>query len=124
MRARTNRVPFTEIVGPDAAEVEFDPTTDYLVIRSLFGYPTREVREFMANLAGMGPDSPEEDAVAITLALMDRTIVEWHLIGPDGEPVPRPRAGADFDALPGAIRASLFPFLATFRGRPDPTPAE
>ena len=123
MKLRTFTVPFSEIVGSEATELEFDPATDYLLLRSIFAEKTSDVRDFAASIDALGAGSTDEDGVALTLDLLGRTVVEWHLIGPDGKAVPQPATGADLDALPGAIRGALFPFLASFRGKPDPTPA-
>lgn len=123
MRIRSTRVPFSEIVGAEATELAFDPDTDYLVIRSMFAMPTSEVRDFAARLDGIGAETPEAEQDAILLELIGRTVTEWHLVGVDGRPVPQPVTSADLNALPGAVRGALFPFLASFRGRPDPTPA-
>ena len=124
MRVRTTRVSFAEVVGPEATEVEFDPATDYLVLRSLYAYPTGQIRDFVGRLGTLTTESTEQEAADLTIELLGRTVAEWHLLGEDGKPIPQPATRADLEALPGAVRGALFPFLATFRGRPDPTPAE
>ena len=123
MRVRTFRVPFSDVVGKEAAELEFDPETDYLMVRSLFAQPSDEVREFAGRLAKIDEKTSQREADAVILDLLDRTVVEWHLAGPDGE-IARPTKAKELDALPGAVRGSLFGYLASFRGQPDPTPAD
>lgn len=121
MQIKTFRIPFEEIVGPEATELAFGPR-DYLVIRSLFALPVAQVRDFADRIGKVGEATTPEEADALVLDLLGLCVVEWHLDGPDGS-IPMPATGEDLDALPGAVRSALFPFLAGFRGKPDPTPA-
>ena len=63
-------------------------------------------------------DKPPAEQDALLLDLLDAAIIEWHLAGPDGAAIEKPRTRADLRRLPVAIAGSLFPFLADFRGHP------
>lgn len=121
MEIRTYTIPFAEIVGPDATEVVFGPD-DYLQLRSLWAYPANEVSDIIRRQQALTVESPDEDAEAILKELLTRCVVGWNLNGPDG-PIPKPTNTAEVDRLPTALALRLVPYLATFRGRPDPTPA-
>ena len=121
MEIRKFRVSFEEIVGPDATELAFGPG-DYLIIRSIFGMPTTSIRDFQERLAKVTEDTAAEEADGLILDLIGRCVAEWHLETAEGS-IPIPRTSEDLNALPGAIRGSLFGFLSGFRGKPDPTAA-
>ena len=121
MEIRTYTVPFSEIVGPEATEVTFGPD-DYVQLRSLWAYPASEVSDILRRQQTLTEDSPDSDAEAILEELLRRCVVGWSLNGPDG-PIPKPTNTAEVDRLPTALALRLVPFLATFRGKPDPTPA-
>lgn len=121
MRPKTYTVPFAEIVGPEATELEFDDAADYLVLQSAFARPAAEVADLMARLSAMTPETPDDDAIVLIAELFGHTIVEWHLTGADGQPIPQPTTAADVRALPLSVKTQLIPFLFSFRGRPDPT---
>lgn len=121
MQFNSFRVPFSKIVE-DAPELSFGPD-DYVRVRPIFSQPTASVRQFAARVDAVTAETPVEEADAITLELIERTIEKWSLIGPDGE-IPKPTTIEELNALPASLRGALFPFLAMFRGDgPDPTTA-
>ena len=117
MRIRTFRVPFAKLVGEDATELEFGPE-DFLVVRPIFGLPASQVAELSKRMTALGVDEVADEAKAdvLLLDLMDSAIVEWHLTGPDGEDIPRPKTGEAVRELPAGLAGAFFAFIATFRG--------
>lgn len=120
MQLRTFTVPFSEIVGPEAMELEFG-AGDYVVVRPVFSRSVAEVRALQERMTKVSEDSSPEEADRLILDMIEMSFVEWHLTGPDGNEVTIPRTSADLDALPAALKGSIFPFLTDFRGR-DPNP--
>lgn len=121
MLIKTFRVPFAEIVGPEAMELEFGPD-DYAVVRPLFSRSVAEVRDLQERMAAVDEDTPPEEADRLVLDMLGMAFMEWHLVGPDGTPIPQPATTDDLDALPAALKGSIFPFLSNYRGRtPNPT---
>ena len=121
MQIKTFTVPFSEIVPAEAFELEFSES-DQIVVRPIFGQAVSEIRDLQERLAKVTEATSEADADALVLELIERSVVRWHLDGPDG-PIDKPTTAAALNALPGALRGALFPFLITFRGRgPNPTP--
>lgn len=136
MKARTFTVPFAKVVGDDATELEFGPD-DYLVVRPIFSMSAIDIRTRMerietfedranstAKRSKAQSDVLNREAGELILSLMDDAIVDWHLDGEDG-PIERPRTVEALDALPGAIRGSLYAFLCNYRGDgpAHPTPS-
>ena len=120
MRAKTFTVPFAEIVGDEAAELEFGPD-DYLVVRPIFGMSAENLRGWIKRITSVDPDAPDDVGDQIVLDLLEATCQEWHLDGPDG-PIPQPKTPKALLALPGALHGSLFRFLTSYRGGwPNPT---
>ena len=117
MNLRTFRVPFSRIVGEDANELEFGPD-DYLMVRPIFGLPASQVAELSNRMTALGTDEEADEAKAdaLLLDLMDSAIVEWHLVGPDGEAIPRPKTGDEVRELPAGLAGAFFAFIATYRG--------
>lgn len=136
MRVRTFTVPFARIVGEDAKELEFGPE-DYCVVRPLFGLSFSDTKRWGERIAEVeklgeqardGELTPEQRTAAeakadsLLLDIMRESIIEWHLGGPDGEPIPMPGTPAALDALPTGLRTRIYPFLSTYRGD-DPNPS-
>ncbi len=121
MQIKTFTVPFSEIVPAEAFELEFSEN-DQIVVRPIFGQPVSEIRDLQERLAKMTEITSEAEAYEMVLEIMARSIIRWHLDGPDG-PIDKPTTPEELNALPGALRGALFPFLISFRGRgPNPTP--
>lgn len=128
MQIKTFRVPFAEIVGSEATELEFGPD-DYVVVRPLFGLSRLVLSGWQPKfeaLAEMATNAVDDAAAQkatdkLTLELLATTCLEWHLTDGDDKPIPMPKTSADIGALPGAISAGLLTFLAGYRGA-DPNP--
>ena len=120
MRTKTFRVPFSKVVGDEATELEFGPD-DYLVVRPVFSMSAETLRAWIERINNIGSDATVEVADELVLDLLDVTIEEWNLDGPEG-PITQPRTREALLALPGAIAGSLFGFLSSYRGDgPNPT---
>lgn len=121
MRAKTFTVPFAKVVGEEATELEFGPD-DYLVVRPVFSMSAETLRGWVDRMGKIDLTSNDENADQLVLDLLDVTVQEWHLTGPDDKPIPQPKTRKALLSLPGAIAGSLFGFLSSYRGDgPNPT---
>jgi hypothetical protein len=117
MQPRTYRVPFSAI--PDVTELEFG-SDDYLVIRPLGSRSSAVYADIAARAQAVSTDD-ETASAAVYMELLNLTIAEWHLAGPDG-PIPMPATWDDVEALPQALAVPLIGFLFKYRGDgPNPT---
>ena len=135
MQIRTFRVPFAEVVGDEATELEFGPD-DYLVVRPLFAMPReesaaladriREVERLAEEASELGRadrrrGAAEAAADKLVVDVIGLACVEWHLTGTDGQPIPKPGTPQALDTLPVGLASALYPFLMRFRGNaPNP----
>ena len=126
MRVRTFTVPFAEIVGEDAHELDFGPE-DRVVVRPLFGLSKAAIEAWAARIAEVekaGTDKTEgaeEMADRLIIDLLSEGVIEWHLEGPEG-PIGKPGTPEALNALPGAIAGSLYRFLTSYRGEAPGNP--
>jgi hypothetical protein len=117
MRARTFRVPFSQ-VAPEATELEWGPD-DYIVVRPLLTRSASDAFAISARLAEtetMTGKKGEEARRAFIVSIIDELIVEWSLTDGEGRTVPKPTTAEAFLALPSGLAASLFGFLMGYRG--------
>ena len=114
MKAKTFTVPFSKIVGEEATELEFGPE-DYLVIRPIFSMSAEVLRAWIGRISQIGEDAADSDGDQLVLDLLNETILEWHLEGPEGL-ISQPKTAEALLKLPGAVAGSLFVFLSSYRG--------
>ena len=141
MQPRTATVPFADILGESANEIDFGPD-DFAVVRPLYSHPGVKIRDLLDRINALGrapaipPDSSpeerqrledahavaqEEEGDRILLDMLDLCIVTWSLYE-DGVAVPMPRTPDALNRLPSALRGALYVFLMSFRGKgPNPT---
>ena len=126
MQLRTFRVPFAQVVGEAATELDFGPD-DYLVVRPIFGVSKTELERWtsrfseIADVVAVDEKRAAKLSDKLVLDLLGAVVLEWHLAGPEGI-IPQPGTVEALNALPGAIAGSLFGFLAGYRGEaPNPT---
>ena len=117
MRARTFRVPFSE-VAPEATELEWGES-DYIVVRPLLTRSASDAFAIQARLTEVETltgKKGEDARRAFIVSIIDELIVEWSLTDGEGRSVPKPTTAEAFLALPSGLAAALFGFLMGYRG--------
>lgn len=126
MRVRTFTVPFKQIVGDEALELDFGPD-DFVVVRPLFGLSKTIIEQWTTRITEVEKlaisDEPgaSDAADRLIVDLLAEGILSWHLEGPTG-PIEKPGTPEALNALPGAIVGALYRFLTQYRGEPGPNP--